>query len=268
MIDDKVFELINAGVDDELSPSQRSELDQLIADQPEVADLFSQMTDTVHRVQALKSTDPPADLRDRIMASLPAVSMAEHRETRLDSVSSGVGSFVELVRSLFQPRYALQFATVFAGGLLIGALVVSGLTGIGPFGELVDPNQAVGTIGGSPENALTGPTSTTELRGDLFNGTVTVSRSAGGLDLVVEGQTNQTAVIMIGFDEMTEFEGLSYLENKQSANATISSGLITATLSDSNALKVRFRTSNGEPSRFVVQLKEGDSITVTEEITI
>ncbi len=68
---ERYIEMMSAALDGELSPAERRELDAHLAECPECATLFRELSDQSAALRSL-DCDVPADLRDRIMGELPA----------------------------------------------------------------------------------------------------------------------------------------------------------------------------------------------------
>ncbi len=277
MIDEpRILELVNAKIDNELSDTERHEFQKLCETRPDVAKLHDELSAAVKGVELLSAFDPPADLKDRIMAAISAKAVvAEDTRQAYTSPSTpaALTGFFELLRSLFQPRYALQLATIFAGGVLVGGLVLSGLAGGGLFGSEIDPGTVVGTIGaGDPSSQPAGdqtdaPT-VINLQGEQYVGTVSITTSARQIQLIVEGSTEQSAVVEIRFQPSVRFFGLSDSGSSKATMLTIEPELITAEMNGEGSLDVLFETPRAEQAQFFVYIKEGGKVTAQEEITV
>jgi len=70
MLDKHSIELINAGVDDELGPEERKELDDLLESSPEARELNSEMLLLSNFLDALPEQKPPSGLSHQILGQI------------------------------------------------------------------------------------------------------------------------------------------------------------------------------------------------------
>jgi hypothetical protein len=105
MIEAKYIELIQADVDGELPDGRRAELSRFLLAHPEARALRAELAALAEALGSLALAEPPADLRDRILAALPPPSRT----------AQGSGSAGFSIR--------LRWAAAIAATALLGAVV-------------------------------------------------------------------------------------------------------------------------------------------------
>ena len=82
MLDTRSLELINAEIDGELTPDERTELEALLASSAEARAMKAELLKLSNVIESVPEREPPADLTDRILGQLkqparrPAFSLA------------------------------------------------------------------------------------------------------------------------------------------------------------------------------------------------
>lgn len=131
---DRVFELLSAEADDELTPADRSELDALLRASDDAMQLAHEVRRMDNFLDSQRTIEPPAGLRDEIMQRIP-----------LDSgrpAPSGDGGIAAWLRNLtWAPVLKHAVSTAF-GALLVIAVYESQPD----FGPNADITQLVGTM--------------------------------------------------------------------------------------------------------------------------
>lgn len=108
-IDERYIALINADIDGEISPDDKSELDAFLADSAEGRELHEQLSSLCSTLDGQELLEPPTHLRHTVMNQLPkAPPQAE---------SDG------MLRSLFIAP-AFRYAATFAAGVVMTILIV------------------------------------------------------------------------------------------------------------------------------------------------
>ena len=131
---DRVFELLSAEADDDLTPAERHELESLIGASDEARQLAHELRRMDHFLDNQRAIEPPAGLRDDIMQriplgnSRPASTTDRGRPRWLDSLG-------------WQPLMKYAASTAF-GALLVVAVYESQPD----FGPNTDITQLVGTM--------------------------------------------------------------------------------------------------------------------------
>src|SRR5512135_2329165 len=107
MLDEKTFELLNAEIDGTLSATDRAELSRRLLESPELRALRDDLRRACAELDRLPRVEPPAGLREKILAALPQAGSATEAQARRGFA--------------FGPR-SLRFAAAIVGGVLVSAL--------------------------------------------------------------------------------------------------------------------------------------------------
>ena len=113
MTGDQIRELINRDLDGDLSPSERRTLEQALRRNASARNLHAELKAVSTALSSVRQVEPPANLGNRIRADVRS-RVSAPRERR---------SWLESLRALVQTPTALRYGTVFAGGLVCGALL-------------------------------------------------------------------------------------------------------------------------------------------------
>ncbi len=144
--------LIHAEIDGELTGPQRAQLNRLLLAEPELRALRDGLRRTCDAIDALPAAEPPADLRESILQTLPAT---ERGMTR---------------RRPWARWPAMRYAASFAAGLVVSALAFQ--SGVLPENG-IDSRNLAGTIASVPADP-----SRLELRLDGVRGTIRLAGSS------------------------------------------------------------------------------------------
>ena len=79
--EDEIVELVNAVVDGEATAEEQAELEHLLATSPHARELFDLTRDIARRLEAMRTFDPPAELRKSIIDSVERRASARRRRT-------------------------------------------------------------------------------------------------------------------------------------------------------------------------------------------
>lgn len=126
MLDERSFELLNAEIDGALSSADRAELSRRLLESTELRALREELRAACADLERLPLVEPPAGLREKILAALPTTSVA-------DPPARGGFSMT--------PR-TYRYAAAIVGGLLVGTLAFEASR------SLIGPDQVVGTMAG------------------------------------------------------------------------------------------------------------------------
>jgi len=129
MIDPRLTELMNLEIDGVATPSQRAELEQALASNPEARSHFEALVATVRRLDNHPFLEPPAELHPRVMESVD-------RAMRVGPARAP-GWFARPL-----PRFMATFGLGLATGVFLFAVVRSD-----DFLRAVNPDHVSGTIG-------------------------------------------------------------------------------------------------------------------------
>ena len=169
MIEEKYIELIQADVDGELPAERRAELSRFLLAHPEAQALRAELVTVARALGGVAPAEPPADLRERILAALPPPS----RTTRHGG--SGGNSSV------------MRWAAAVAAVTLLGAIVFRLAS---EDRSAVDVSNLSGTMA-SPGAAAPAPLDRVTVALEQVHGTVSLLGSPQGriveFDLAANG---------------------------------------------------------------------------------
>lgn len=162
------MELLQAELDGELDAHSRAELARLLLADPKVRALREELRNLGGQLDALSHVEPPADLKDSVMRSLPAASpvAAPSRQTSRQLWRAG----------------SWRYAAALAGVVVAGAVVVR-LAG-GQFGPESEMAGTLAAQGAELPAVATLSNATAPLASPL--GTASLARDAAGLRLTVD----------------------------------------------------------------------------------
>jgi hypothetical protein len=104
-VDPKIIDLINAGIDGEISKEDRARLDQHLARDPDALALQADLSSLCNELDAMESIAPPVHLKHVILNTIPRSSTAQK--------DAGGGAWSAAMSTLFGGsvvRYAMSFA--------------------------------------------------------------------------------------------------------------------------------------------------------------
>jgi anti-sigma factor RsiW len=154
--DPQQLELIHAEMDGELDPAQRAELARRLLADPETRALREDLRRLCTALDGLAQTEPPAQLRQSILAALPRPSPKR--------------------RGL--PASAWRYAAVIAGVLAAGGILTEMLRGPTP-----DTSEVAGTLALAPAATLV---DSVRLESGSVSGSVSLYRDRAALALKFE----------------------------------------------------------------------------------
>jgi hypothetical protein len=119
--EDRRLELINAEIDGRLSPSERAELEALLAADPATLELRDDLRTVAEQLADLPELEPPGALRRAIRGAMSSAAAPPEGEVSLAS----------RLRHWLGAPATLRLAGVFAAGLAVGAFVLAPDQGLG-----------------------------------------------------------------------------------------------------------------------------------------
>lgn len=255
MSNNDLLDLINADLDGETSPEESSRLATLMSQQPEIATMYDETRVFIDRIHSISSVEPPSYLKNRIMSQLAGPKSIPSR--------SIAAEIIESVKALFQPRFALQLATIFAGGLIIGLT----FSQTGWFSEAFDANSAVGTIGVSPADS--NQPSEVTLSGIQSHAIATLDRRANQVILTLDGKADEPAVIEVDYPvEQLSIRGLTDQMSPAGEELSATGGNVRVVLQTAGSLTLVFDAVDGSEVAVNVSLREPGREVITSRLTI
>jgi len=209
-IDPKHVELINADIDGEISSADKTELEAILADNPEVQSLYAELSALGESLDSIPDLDSPPHLKHAILASIPQPQPSQGNN----------GS--RFLQGLFAAP-ALKYAATFAAGAILTlSLVSSDRASQRAFDDVT------GLVGTISDPVPGGPgVHTTQINRKEVAGTVT-TRSSGPIlivdfDLVSSGPID---IVASYSDRTIWFNGFAQLESS-GASISVQSGRVT-----------------------------------------
>jgi hypothetical protein len=198
-IDEKLIELINAGIDNELSAADRHQLEAQLVANPDARAMHQELQYLADTLDPLGDLVPPAEIRENI----------------LNTVSPTASSItLRLIAALLPSTAIPRYAMAFVGGLAFGALALQ--LGEGYRSDM-DPSQFVGTMTnyGALPHAITADNISMDM--EQINGGVRLHQISSMLVLEFNLNSARAVKVVTEFQgQAVEFKGLSLLENKLS----------------------------------------------------
>lgn len=192
MIDVRLEEWIQRGIDGEITPDESVRLRKALAEDPEAQDLQQRLEEVARRLDAVESVDPPADLRDEIMRSLPRERLKE------DWLPDGQAGPVTGREGHVWGGLRLRDLYAFATGAVLAAVVVA-LVFVSGRGPRFDSATLTGTMGwGSQEAGEV--VDRQRVDGEGFSALAEASTGEGWLQVVISLETDDGMDVALGFD--------------------------------------------------------------------
>jgi hypothetical protein len=139
MLDDRMLQLLNAEIDGDLSASDRAELSRRLLHEPDARAAREALRRACAELDTLEPVEPPAELRERILAALPQSAAVASR--------GGQPS-----RRFLSSASTLRYAAAIVGAVLVGTIAFQANRSVSG----VDADQAAGTMADPPAAARAG----------------------------------------------------------------------------------------------------------------
>ncbi len=208
-IDEKYVELINADIDGEIQPEEKTELEAFLAENAAGLALHEELQSLSSTLDAEELLEPPTHLKHVVMSSLP--------KTRPQTEIRGfIAESPGFLRSLFLVP-ALRYAAIFAAGVVMTILIVdSGQIQQGAF------NDVTGLVGTMSESGEAAPgVATLRINKAEIAGTVTLRRADPILIIDFDVSTNGPIQIVASYEDNTVwFNGFAQLESTGTSIST------------------------------------------------
>lgn len=187
---DRVSELIQREIDGINSPAEQRALQEALARDEAAAAQYDDLRSAVQLLERVEALEPPAQLKGRVMAALPA-----HRYAQA-SPHAARGWF-DALRRLLQARPRLAVAYTFAVGM------VAGLALMGIWGDVLSDSEqdAYGTLLSQDAIAAMRPADEARIGLDALHGYLRVQSSDRQVVLEISLDARQPADVRVIFDE-------------------------------------------------------------------
>lgn len=246
-----IFELINAGVDGELTSEERARLERLRRERPDVAARYDEIASVAGMVTSLERVEPPVGLRDRIVANAIASSTRHIRPHRI--------GLLDRLLAAVTPKPAFRLAFGFVGGLVLGAFLMT----IVPRGAVVDPNNAAGTIGATP-----GAAQVARLEGSAAAASVALSRTGEVVTATISAADGPATVEITYDPTQAALSGLTGLDAVETSYLESSPGKTVVRLPEATRISLTYAVSPGQTVRLGLNLFEADVIASSTEVSL
>ena len=197
-IDEKYIALINADIDGNIQPDEKTELQEFLAKSEAGRALQEELRSLCSTLDAEGMLDAPPHLRHVIMNSLPSP------KPQSSPVAESPGFWYSL---LAVP--ALRYTAAFAAGVILAvAIVDSGQIQQGAF------NEVTGLVGTMSDASDIAPVATIAIHKAAVAGTITLRRADPILIIDFDLSTNGPIDIVATYDDKTVwFNGFAQLES-------------------------------------------------------
>lgn len=187
MLEARVLYLINAGIDGELGPEERAELDSVLRSSGEARTLQAELHKLASLMDGMPEQEPPADLAHRILQGIRLPGRLPGRRSAGGSRWSLTG-----LLSSFQP---VPVGLAFAAGLLLAV----GFYAAGPrSGQTIDLSHVVGTMLANPADTAAQEEDSLSIQAPGLSGTVSLSALGDFMILNFDLQSMQQTEILVG----------------------------------------------------------------------
>jgi hypothetical protein len=247
MTGEQLHDLINRDVDGDLSPSERRALTQALRRNASARKLHAEIKALAATLSSVRQVDPPAHLGNRIRAEVHSrISPPHTRRT-----------WVESLRALVQTPSAVRYGTVFAGGLVTGALL---------FMFLIHPQPAANVSGDAATGTLLTHSETFPVNVDGAKGTLTAIATETGKELTFRLTCGASTTTRLTYDPSRV--KLENLREVQSAGGpvVVNEGVVEMTGTGSQKCTLSF--SGVKDSRIAVQVACAGGGTFRAEIQV
>jgi hypothetical protein len=247
MTGEQIRELIQRDVDGDLSPSERRALDSALRRNAAARKLHSELKTLGTTLASVRRAEPPPNLENRIRADIRS-RIAPHPSRR---------SWIESLRTLVRTPTVLRYGTVFAGGLVTGALL---------FMFLIHPQPVAGVSGEAATGTLISNAESYSVDVHGAKGTLTAIPTEAGKELTLRIACAAPTTTKLTFDPSRV-----KLENVREFQSTggpvvVNEGVVTVTGTGVQGCTLSF--SGVRDSRITVQVACTGGGTFTRDIQV
>ena len=182
MIKEQLRELAQRDLDGELTTKEQQRLRTSLRRSAAARREYEELKGLAKALSSVKVVDSPSHLADQIRASLRGEKQAANR----------FSSWIARIReALDKPRTSIRFAAVFAGGLVVGALLLMVIEGPVRSWSVSDTDAA---------GSLAVNVGSIPIAAEGVKGTVNVARTPTGRDLTVNIISDSPATVRFSFN--------------------------------------------------------------------
>jgi hypothetical protein len=261
MLEARELYLINAGIDGELAPEERAELEAVLRSSGEARTLQAELHKLASLMDGMPEQEPPADLTHRILQSIKLSGKLPGRLPARRSAGGSKWSLAGLLSS-FQPVPA---GLAFAAGLLLAV----GFFAAGPrSGETIDLSHVVGTMLANPADTPAQEEDSLSIQAPGLSGTVSLSALGDFMILNFDLESMQQTEILVGLAEAgLGFGGIARASADGAADDesyAVSGGTLRVVNPGSHPFAVFLRrpgAENSEAEAIAIEVKrDGESV--------
>jgi hypothetical protein len=245
MIKEELRELAQRDLDGDLTEKEQQRLKTALRGSDAARREYDELKGLVKSLSSVKVVDPPPHLENRIRASLRGEERA----------SNPFPSWLARIReALDKPRPSMRFAAVFAGGLVVGALLLLVLDGPVRSWNVSDTDAA---------GSLAVQVGSIPIAAEGVKGTVNVARTPTGRDLTVNIISDSPAAVRFSYNP-TQLTVSSVREIATSGGEMkIHAGLVEMTHSTLTHCAISFSSRGDADVELVVVPATGQPFTTT-----
>lgn len=244
MTADEIRELINREIDGDLSPSEKRRLAQALRRNPQARRLQSELKQVGTALASVRAVEPPPHMAGRIGAEIRARAAAfSSAGTHARAAVARRSSWWESISPVVFGPSMVRYGTVFAGGLVAGALL---------FMVIVHPGPAPSVSGSAATGSLLAQSESFPVNVPGTQGTVTAIPTETGKELTLRLNCSSATTTKLMFDpSRVKLENLSELQSAGGPVA-VNNGVVEITGTGTQKCTLRF--SGVKDSRLSVQI--------------
>lgn len=246
MIKQHYFELMNRDIDGAISPAEQVELRKYLAENEEARSFYNELVVTSAKLRKVRQVEPPATLKESIMAALPAAHRARA------SVRQPKRDFWATAGNWLFPSPSATLAVGVVAGALVMFFTINVLDGT----HAVTDSQVGGTM-------LPNATTTMQLvnRQTITAGTASLviesRRRDADIAVSVQVSTTEPSSVHLSFDSADlDVRGLSGPLGVENIHKTGSS--IEFSANDDRTIELVFRDLTSDESAVRVNISQGN----------
>jgi hypothetical protein len=193
-MDPRYLELMNNEIDGVNSEAESAELEERLASDPGAREQFRQLSALSQTLADLPSEQPPTDLKDAVLAALPA--------SRPFRAQSGPSQwFRSILGSSPRRRIVLSYGYAAAAGLIVGVVVSHWAPLAGSPGRGLEPSDLVGTLTSRQTSpAILPPIREISLNSQGVKGMATLRRGEAGFVIELDIDPQAPLDVVLSYD--------------------------------------------------------------------
>lgn len=233
-IDEHTKDLINGGIDGELSLAEQTELDELIASSEDVRNLHTEMTDFAGVLNSVPERDPPGYLQEAIISNVRLPVFAK-------STGEKRGFF-----ATWLPAHWLPTGLAVAAGAVLTVGIYE--TGSRPV-TAEDTARMVGTVIQSRQSEQGRLLDSIDINTDMLSGVVELRSGEGFLILDVQLNSEGPTNVSVDFaGRGLEFEGITRMQDIQDT-VSVQDGSVNVASNGAQHYALKLRSVEGTASQ-------------------